>query len=180
MGWTSSREWPKRADVVSSILRESNSPGRRILKHSLVGNHLWAAHEVDRAEGGAVRFVVLYLLEYNRDAGCYAYKDMDESMGPYYYDCPASVIKAAGPAPDAACAAWREKCAKHAESKKAKKSLAATIAKGDLLTFLNAPGVYRVDSLGPRPSGYRADAPSDYNCYTLPMRRLLTVTKPGS
>lgn len=39
-------------------------------------------------------------------------KTMDESMGPYYYECPASVLALLSPTESASALEWRRKCGK--------------------------------------------------------------------
>lgn len=109
MGWTFSEAWPTKADLV----RHLTGPGYggeclRCLRHALRGNVLWTIHERYKADGSSVRFIGCFLLRRDRDCG-WGYKDMDESMGPYYYTCPLSFLD------DTPCSGvgysreWREK-----------------------------------------------------------------------
>jgi hypothetical protein len=56
-------------------------------------------------------YAVVVLIEHRRnDYYNFAYKDMDESMEPYYYDCPARILRLLTPTSDKNANRWREKC----------------------------------------------------------------------
>lgn len=83
MGWLYNTYPQSKQDFVKELLQRNFNPNYvRLLKHSLRGNQLWTL--IQPVKGDPV--IVLFLL--GRDDGCWGYKDMDESMGPYYYDCP--------------------------------------------------------------------------------------------
>lgn len=42
--------------------------------------------------------------------GEFGYKDMDETMGPFYYDCPNTILKLLSPTDNEYAKTWREKC----------------------------------------------------------------------
>ena len=97
MGWTSCREWKTIKDIERAIKAENP----RLRGWRRVGLHLWALQDLrdPHSETGAIAAtaVVLFLLE--RGGGCYAYKSMDETMHPYYYDCPLDLLKQASEPP---------------------------------------------------------------------------------
>jgi hypothetical protein len=75
------------------------------LAHCLRGNHLWAVVElVDEQETRPERYIACYLLAYDKSCRGGGYKDMDESLHPFYYDCPLGYLAMA----PIACEAWRE------------------------------------------------------------------------
>jgi hypothetical protein len=91
MGWLFDTHPTSKANYVKELLARnftSSSPCA-LLDHSLRGNCLWV---LARA-GGQKPFILLFLLEC-RD-GCWGYKDMDESMGPYYLSCPLKFLEQA-------------------------------------------------------------------------------------
>jgi hypothetical protein len=56
------------------------------IAHKMVGNELWM---VVRGNVDPTKlYIILALLSCNE--GCWGYKPMDETMGPYYYGCPTS------------------------------------------------------------------------------------------
>lgn len=48
----------------------------------------------------------------------FAYKDMDEGMEPYYYDCPESILKLLSDTDDKGSLEWRRKCREKAKEPK--------------------------------------------------------------
>jgi hypothetical protein len=102
MGWlfcASSKD-----ELVAHIERDlSGVPGLTILGKAVRGSRLWYA-----VERGEQRFIVLYLTEGDRSQPAHyrwGYKDMDESMHPYYYDCPIRLLDLT---PQAIESEWRK------------------------------------------------------------------------
>lgn len=113
MGWLFLHECRTKADVRNHLLkdlsRSDERAERRVLEHRTVGNHLWLAYEcvpTDPAQK-PIKIVILALLA--QDQRRWGYKDMDENMGPYYYDCPKAVIEAVGPTENEHALKWRAK-----------------------------------------------------------------------
>jgi hypothetical protein len=107
MGWLFTEGTDKKA-LVASINARRTAGGMKILKSRLVGNHHWYV----AVGGNGKSFIGLDLIKIHR--GEIGYKDMDESMGPYYYDCPESFIKISPVDPeDKNSIAWREKVIAH-------------------------------------------------------------------
>ncbi|WP_323016437.1 hypothetical protein [Castellaniella sp.] len=104
MGWMYSPSWRTKQELVAH-LAENRGGKCTVIKHSTVGNHWWAVFEWK--ETGR-RFIVLCLLSSGREDG-WGYKDMDESMGPFYYDCPLGFLKIAGEPANNNAKLWREK-----------------------------------------------------------------------
>lgn len=67
------------------------------------GRHIWSLFELPDGR----RFVNLDLLDKSGDQ--WGYKDMDESCGPCYYDCPLSLLDAATEPTTEYAKAWRIK-----------------------------------------------------------------------
>jgi hypothetical protein len=104
MGWTFSTHSQSKSDFVKQTLGEAFPAGAdrssfRLLKSSLRGNNLWVLCK----RGNNPPEIGLFLL--SRQDGCWGYKDMGESDGPFYYDCPLSFL-AEAPEPD--CIASRD------------------------------------------------------------------------
>lgn len=66
------------------------------------GRHIWSLYQTPTGE----RFINLDLCQ--KQGEDWGYKDMDETMGPYYYDCPLDLIRKAGPAKYEDARKWRE------------------------------------------------------------------------
>ena len=119
MGWTFSYEWDDKKDLVSYLTRDRD--GFKTLRKCCKGQTLYALHEATRGEK-PLRFIAVYRL--SRADGMWGYKDMDESCGPNYYDCPLVYLKEASPAEEVGgyAASWREGVRKCAEDRKKKNS----------------------------------------------------------
>ncbi len=88
-----------------------------LLKHSVVGNiaYTLSEHPVSGEEGKT--FKIISVIKIVKDEGEFGYKDMDESMGPFYYDCPKSILKESTIQTETAVK-WRNDCTEHAKNKK--------------------------------------------------------------
>lgn len=83
----------------------------KVLKSAMVGSIYYAAVEKKRSNG--VRDVwaaVFKTCGKSSDGTVWGYKDMDESVGPFYYDCPAGILALLTPTDDDRAKEWREKC----------------------------------------------------------------------
>jgi hypothetical protein len=85
MGWLYNTHPQSKDSFVKETLERNFPVGSRLclLDHSVRGGRLWVLIQPD----GHEPVIGLFLLERDSD-GCWGRKDMDESMGPYYYDCP--------------------------------------------------------------------------------------------
>jgi hypothetical protein len=94
---------------------ESEKATYRVLQSALVAmRHYYAAVEI-REKTTNKRDVncVICLVNYkplDKEGFIFGYKDMDESMGPYVTDCPASILDLLTPTDSAYANEWREKC----------------------------------------------------------------------
>lgn len=78
-----------------------------IIKSAMVGTTYYAAV---RNKQGEVWAAVVLTKTNNRDYDNFGCKDMDETMGPCYYDCPVSILKALTPTDNETANEWRETC----------------------------------------------------------------------
>ena len=118
MGWTSSIDWRSAEDVARDRIYHNqkvayNGTIFNTLAHTLTKekgtNVLWSVIEVSYTKdtdnhkaGDKIRFIGCDLIEGSRSAG-WGYKDMEESMHPYYYSCPVEYLDMA----PAKCELWR-------------------------------------------------------------------------
>lgn len=128
MGWTFSYEWHGKKDLVSYLTRDRD--GFKTLRKCCRGQTLYALHEATHnlGVGGLasvrgekpLRFIAVYRL--SRADGMWGYKDMDESMGPYYYDCPVSYLDQAHEPMNDIAREWRAEVRRLAGERKKKNS----------------------------------------------------------
>ena len=116
MGWTSCNSWKTKDDVITEILSDG-----QFIDKTLRGNELWTIMQAPTGE----QVIVLFLL--SKERGSYAYKVMDEGMGPYYYKCPVSFLDRV----PVASYEWREKVRAYARQQQVKR-FDRTQAKRDL------------------------------------------------
>lgn len=104
--------------LVSHIERDlAGLSDAEVVDKALRGSRFWVA-----MRRGEQRFIVLFLLKSDGGSDCYrwGYKDMDETMHPYYYDCPLRLLDATKP--DGEESEWRKAVrAYHAKRKTAPK-----------------------------------------------------------
>lgn len=119
MGWLFSTRWNNREELREHLV---NGNGVKTLKSCWKGNNLWTVGEytypdnhIDRP-GRTILYVGLYLCaKHGKGMDGWGYKDMDESAGPNYYNCPLGYIemveaheKANGYGPIGYAEAWRK------------------------------------------------------------------------
>ena len=92
MGWLF-QHGATRADIIQRVTRDQDNEEARwtTLAHCLKGNVLWAVYEVFRKKTSETeRFIGCILIA--GGGGSAGYKDMCESMHPYFYSCPLSYL----------------------------------------------------------------------------------------
>jgi len=129
MGWTSyyARNWKDgKVDIIAEveeILNGENEKGKwTVLKSARYGSTVYSALEYLNKETGEKKVVATIFLTNTRGSE-FSYKDMDECMGPYSYDCPESILKLLSPTDNKLANEWREKCREVRKKAKALKSL---------------------------------------------------------
>lgn len=148
MGWTSYHAThykkngtiDKKAECDAYFLEGLNRGHYDILKSTMKGNVYYAAvkdlkrvlkdedgHYMKDSEGnilfediedGHVWGCVFLVSVDNKDYFNFSYKDMDETCGPGYYDCPESILKLLSPTNNEWANEWRKKCREHNDRKK--------------------------------------------------------------
>ena len=105
-----------RREVIDDLTRDQSNDERvfRTLKKCLRGNTLYTLHESGPV-GATKKWIGVYLLAKN--GGDWGYKDMDETVGPCYYDCPPAYLDAADEPANDWAREWREKCRESAAKK---------------------------------------------------------------
>lgn len=180
MGWTYSNVITEKAAMVnnrtSSWSSQREIDGEQVqvsgvcLAHSVRGKCLWTVWEVKKVFLASNkppvihRFIGLDLL--SKD-GTYGYKDMEESVHPYYYDCP---LKYLDMVPEVASQEWRD----GVRAYHAKKNAKAKIAVGDTVKLVNTtiPSVVIVEKRGRQLIGSYAG-----RIYRVPPRMIGEVIK---
>lgn len=129
MGWTSCRatHYNKNGTVNRKgemderwTQREHDGyPELNVLKSRMYGSTYYAAIEVKRNGVREKVFGTVALTSTDWDDGMnFGYKDMDETMGPYCYDCPKSILDLLTPTDSEYANEWRHKCREKANAPK--------------------------------------------------------------
>lgn len=156
MGWLFG--WSNRKDLINYLVR---GDGVKTLTHCCKGNVLWAVQDyTSQTTGETHRFIACYLMQGRKDSrDGWGYKDMAESMHPYYYSCPRSYLDMA----PVTCQAWRDEVIKHSERGRRRFQIGEHFRYG-------GKGYKVVESLGRR--GYIV-----HNDYGVPFRFRLSQVK---
>lgn len=103
----------------------------RVLKSSMVGSVYYAAVEVSENEKMVQVFGVTGLTSVdNNDYYNFSYKDIDETMGPYSYDCPIGILNLLTDTDNENALEWRKECRKRHEEKKRKQKIRNSLVEG--------------------------------------------------
>lgn len=119
MGWYYSHDASRR-DIIDELTPDRVTDGKvfRTLRKCFRGNTMYALHE-SGPEGETKKWIGVYLLQ-RSDIG-WGYKPMDETMHPYYFDCPVSYLDAADEPASEDARKWREEVRARAAARAAKK-----------------------------------------------------------
>lgn len=124
MGWDGCYDWKKKADAKMAAIRDLGG----VEAAKMAGGALYCV------KNGAI-FVVIFEAAKHEGERYWNYKVMDETMYPYYFDCPETVLKAAGEPPTEKAAEWREHCRTHQATIARRKELYDIIEVGDVVTL---------------------------------------------
>ena len=117
-----------------------NSGHFEVIKSRMVGSTYYAAVKIlkkyiGKNEKGEYQysdippseqetFAVIFLTSTNmKDYYNFSYKDMDETVGPYSYDCPKSILDVLSPTDSEYAKKWRKKCYDKIEKQKSPNAL---------------------------------------------------------
>ena len=135
MGWTSYhashykvkngiRTVDRKAEM-DEIFKDENSYNGKYrltnLKSAMVGSTYYAAIErieIENPKNRIVGAVICLTSTDMKDHFNFAYKDMDETMGPYKYDCPNGILDLLTPTENEYALNWRQKCYERITEKK--------------------------------------------------------------
>lgn len=132
MGWTEyhathykNGKVDRKAELDDKFNWEDENRKIKVLKSSMVGSTYYAAvKSLNKTNDFECVTAVVCLTSTNaKDYYNFAYKDMDESMGPYKYDCPKSILDLLAPTENEYANEWRKQCYANLAAKKDKNSL---------------------------------------------------------
>lgn len=121
MGWTGyypsiwkNGKVDRKGELDKQFTSESDTRKWEVVKSSMVGSTYYAAIKTSHKDGSVepcIWGLVCLTKVQGRGWNCeFMYKDMDETMGPYQYECPKSIIKLLSPTDNECALEWRQKC----------------------------------------------------------------------
>lgn len=128
MGWTSYHvdtykgkiDRKSECDKLWTQEEHDGYPKLEVLKSIMKGSTYYAAVQ-NVAKG--ITFGVVVLTRINNKNYCnFYYKEMDETMGPGYCECPDSILKLLSPTENEYAREWRKSCAEYNAKRKAKQT----------------------------------------------------------
>jgi hypothetical protein len=115
---------------------EDNGKYGKVLDCAVVNlKTAYIAYEIGDTQGKREVIAVVCALNFAPNSYYnFGYKDMDETMGPYLYDCPERILKLLTPTEHEWAKEWREKCWERIRAKKARPRL----KKGMVIKFADS------------------------------------------
>ena len=95
------------------VLNRGIGKEHKILKSAMVGSTYYAAVQTPKSDKDYEIWAAIFLTSFDRSlTDNFAYKDMDETMGPStpYCKCPVSILKLLTETTNEAAVEWRKKC----------------------------------------------------------------------
>lgn len=130
MGWYTGYE--TRQDVIADCIKQQAT--MKTLAHCTTGNNLWVVFERTKPDNTTLKFVCLFMIQ-RYGARDWGYKPVDESMGPFYYNCPESYLDMAdGGEINESSKEWREQVRAFWKHKRESAAFANTLNVGDVFT----------------------------------------------
>ena len=143
MGWTyysathhKNGRIDRKAECDAYFMEGLNRGHYQVLKSAMVGSTYYAAVKalkrcdpngegyLDIPPEEQIVFAVVFLTNTNsKSAFDFGYKDMDETVGPYKYDCPRSILNLLSPTDNPYALEWRKNCQENRRRKRTFSSL---------------------------------------------------------
>ena len=127
MGWTEyhasyykNGKVDRKAEMDNMFNWEDENRKCEVIKSSMVGSTYYAAVKSFNKTNGYERiWAAICLTSTNmKDYFNFAYKDMDETCGPCYNDCPKGILDMLSPTENEYALAWRKQCYENLKAKK--------------------------------------------------------------
>lgn len=112
-------------EVESLLNWENDKTVFSVIRSSSYGSTVYSAvKKTDKETGKEDVFAAVFLtgIDTRENYFNFGYKDMDETMGPYSYDCPACILDLLTETENEYAKKWREKCRERIAEKKARKT----------------------------------------------------------
>lgn len=146
MGWTSyhathykNGRIDRKAEI-DAMWNDDTSGKFIVLKSSMKGSTYYGAIKQKNTEKV---FAVVFLTSTNmKDYFNFSYKDMDETCGPYQYDCPKGILDLLTPTDSEYANAWRKRCYENIKAKKNPNALANLPVESEIKVIMPCETTY--------------------------------------
>lgn len=132
MGWLYSDRWQSQKEVEEHLIVQLGQAGYKVLDKSSCWGEFYALCEHPNGQRDIYVALIKGTEPSRYKCGEFGYKDMLESMGPCYYNCPERILAKSTDQSEYAVA-WREKCRKLRKEKSLQRKVLKAMKEGDKL-----------------------------------------------
>ena len=141
MGWLFCE--PTREALVKRLLRNCETDHSTLVDHAVNGNEFYA---VIKKKDTGLRFILVALMQgargnFHHEDIRWGYKDMDESAGPYAYNCPERLL-AQSDCQHERSVAWRQQCREHRQQRGRRAKFVSGLKPGDKVRIGDKDAVF--------------------------------------
>lgn len=160
MGWTVIQKPSNVKQYIDSLYNWKTSDHTYTVMKSSIKNFKEYYAAVSKTDmNGVVQqvFCIITLLEYSKNQ--LSYKDMDETCGPCYYNCPSTILSLLSPTDNEYANQWREKCQSILLGNKLAKTVGSTIKLQRVQQFADgfSTDEFKVEKYGKKMVAYRGN-----------------------
>ena len=136
MGWTfqpagfyKNGKIDRKAECDDLMTWSNNGNHSTVVKSAMHGSTYYAAIKYqDENERKEIIYGIVILTSVNNKDYCnFGHKEIDETMGPFYYDCPKSILDLLAPTENVSANEWRKYCRENLERNKKKSVPVGTV-----------------------------------------------------
>lgn len=126
---------------------ENDNAKCEVLKSAMRGSVYYAAARITyKGTNSSKVLAAVVLTRLDRGSYCnFGYKAMEETVEPFYYDCPKSILDLLSPTDNLHAVSWREKCRQISNRRKALEALPV----GTVIEWESGDIVYKAKKMAP-------------------------------
>ena len=129
MGWFYPYETTTRPSLIAYLLRPERFGDKvELMRSSVKGNRHWYLMRIKET---GLHVIGLDLMQGTRGQASWGYKELDESVGPFYYDVPITYLDAPADETVGSTAEWRARVRHYQAEQKSKKPEAGGVVRFD-------------------------------------------------
>lgn len=132
MGWLYSYNWQSQKEVEEHLIVQIEQAGYKVLDKSSCWGEFYALREHPNGQRNIFVALIKGTKPSRYKCGEFGYKNMDESVHPYAYNCPERLLAKSTDQSEHAIE-WREKCRKLRKEKRLQTKVLKALKEGDKL-----------------------------------------------